>query len=266
VETHGGTELASIWMTGFAPAADAHNNLFFSTGNGDFKSHAMDWGESVLKLPPDMSSVTTSFTAGDYRSLNNDDVDLGSGGVMLLPVKARSTPPMAVVMGKAGILYLLNQDNLGGWTHDDAGALQAQPGGGGLWGGPAFYDGPSGPIVFLQGGGDFLRAWSVATGAKPTLTITQSGTSYAGYGGSLPIVSSNGSRPGTGVVWLINRLQEPFSIEAYDADTLGNPIFSAQIGTWSNTQSGNAFLTPLEANGRVYAPGYRVVQVFGLVP
>jgi hypothetical protein len=29
VETHGGTELASIWMTGFAPAADAHNNLFF---------------------------------------------------------------------------------------------------------------------------------------------------------------------------------------------------------------------------------------------
>jgi hypothetical protein len=266
VETHGGTELASIWMTGFAPAADAHNNLFFATGNGDFKSHAMDWGESVLKLPPDMSSVTTSFTAGDYRSLNNDDVDLGSGGVMLLPVKARSTPPMAVVMGKAGILYLLNQDNLGGWTHDDAGALQAQPGGGGLWGGPAFYDGPSGPIVFLQGGGDFLRAWSVATGAKPTLTITQSGTSYAGYGGSLPIVSSNGSRPGTGVVWLINRLQEPFSIEAYDADTLGNPIFSAQIGTWSNTQSGNAFLTPLEANGRVYAPGYRVVQVFGLVP
>ena len=68
------------------------------------------------------------------------------------------------------------------------------------------------------------------------------------------------------MVWLINRANEPFAIEAYDAVNLGNPIFTAQIGTWSNSGQGNPFLTPMEANGRVYAPGYKVVQVYGLTP
>ena len=269
VETHGGTELASIWMTGFAPAIDANGNLFFATGNGDFTKGASDWGESVLKLPPSLGSVTTSFTAGAFRNLNNNDEDFGSGGVMLLPpISGQKAPPMAVAMGKSSTLYLLNQNKLGGVRKGDGGALQAQyAGGGGSWGGPAYYNGPSGPTVFTQTDGDVIHAWAVAANSKkPTLTQTVSGTSGAGYGGSLPVVSSNGATAATGVVWLINRANEPFAIEAYDATNLGNPIFTAQIGTWSNAGQGNPFLTAMEANGRVYAPGYNVVQVYGLTP
>jgi hypothetical protein len=268
IEVPGGTELASIWMTGFAPAIDSSGNVFVVTGNGDFKKSGTDWGESVLKLPPALDSVTTSFTADNYGQLNNGDTDFGSGGVMLLPpISGQTAPPMAVAMGKASVLYLLNQESLGGLKRDDKGALQSQTGhGGGVWGGPAFWNGEAGPIVLTQTNGDVLRGWAVAAGAKPSLTNTQKGTSSAGYGGSLPIVSSNGSTTGTGVVWLINRAQEPFSIEAYNAASLGAPIFSAQIGTWSNSSQGNPFLTPMEANGRVYAPGYKVVQVYGLTP
>jgi iron transport multicopper oxidase len=208
------------------------------------------------------------FTVFDYGNLNNGDTDFGSGGVMLIPtVTGQAAPPMAVAMGKASILYLLSQNDLGGLRKNDAGALQSQyGGGGGLWGGPAYYDGPSGPTVFTQTGGDVLRAWSVNSGSSPSLTNTVSGTSSAGYGGSLPITSSNGSTANTGVVWLIDRANEPFSIEAYDATNLGSPIFSAQIGLWSNAGNGNPFLTAMEANGRVYGPGYKVVQVFGLTP
>jgi hypothetical protein len=268
VETRGGTELASIWMTGFAPAIDADGNVFVVTGNGDFTPGKKDWGESVLKLPPDLTGVTTSFTPSTYRHLNNNDEDFGSGGVMLLPaVKGQTAPPLTVAMGKSSMLYLLNQDSLGGLQKNDAGALQAQSGGGGgLWGGPAFYNGPSGPTVFTQTGGDVLRAWELAAGSTPSLTNHVSGTSNAGYGGSLPIVSSKSAAAHTGVVWLINRANEPFAIEAYDAVNLGAPIFTAQIGKWSNAGNGNPFLTPMEANGRVYAPGYKVVQVYGLIP
>jgi hypothetical protein len=120
--------------------------------------------------------------------------------------------------------------------------------------------------VLTQSGNDVLRAWTVATGSHPSLTLGNTGTSGGGYGGSLPIVSSNGATAGTGVVWLINRASEPFSIEAYNAVTLGNPIFTEQIGTWSNQGQGNPFLTAMEANGRVYAPGYKLVRVFGLTP
>jgi hypothetical protein len=268
IETQGGNELASIWMTGFAPAIDASGNVFVVTGNGDFTPGKSDWGESVLKLPPTLTGVTTSFTAFNYKQLNNSDGDFGSGGVMLLPaVKGQTAPPLAVAMGKSSILYLLNQNSLGGLKKNDAGALQAQSGGGsGLWGGPAFYNGPSGPTVLTQTGGDVLRAWELAAGSTPSLTNHVSGASNAGYGGSLPIVSSKGAAASTGVVWLINRANEPFAIEAYDAVNLGAPIFTAQIGTWSNAGNGNPFLTPMEVNGRVYAPGYRVVRVYGLIP
>lgn len=266
VETSGGTELASIWMTGFAPAIDSSGNLFVVTGNGDYIKGQKDWGESVLKLSPRLTRVESYFTPSSYGQLNNGDVDFGSGGVMLLPpVTGQTAPPLAVATGKSSILYLMNQNSLGGLTNGDTGVLQSQPdGGGGVWGGPAYYNGPAGPTVFTQSNGDVLHGWSVATGSKPSLTKTLNGTSRAGYGGSLPIVSSNGAAASTGVVWLIDRAAEPFSIEGYDASALGSPIFSAQIGTWSNPSQGNPFLTAMEANGRVYAPGYKVVQVYGL--
>jgi hypothetical protein len=267
IETPHGYELASIWMTGFAPAIDASGNVFVATGNGDFTRGAKDWGESVLKLPPTLANVADKFTPTSYKTLNNNDVDFGSGGVMLLPpVTGQIAPPMAVAMGKSSVMYLLNQNALGGIEKNDAGALQSQSvGGGGLWGGPAYYNGPAGPTVFVQTGGDVLHGFSVNTGATPSLTDALNGTSGAQYGGSLPIVSSNAATSATGVVWLVNRTL-PVTLEAYNASALGNPIYTANAGNWSNPGQGNPFVTPMEANGRVYVPAYKTVKVFGLTP
>ena len=268
VESPGGVELASIWMTGFAPAIDAKGDVYVVTGNGDFTKGKKDWGESVLKLSPSLGGVASSFTASTYANLNNNDSDFGSGGVMLLPaVTGQTAPPMAVAEGKSSILYLLNQNSLGGLKPNDSGALQSQYDfGRGVWGGPAYFNGPNGPTVFMQSDSSPLRAWSVATGSTPSLTNVAQGTDNGGYGGSLPIVSSNGATAGTGVVWVIDRASEPFAIEAYAADALNKPIFAAPISDWSNAGNGNPFLTAMEANGRVYAPGYLVVQVYGLTP
>ena len=53
IETPGdGLELASIWMSGFAPAINAEGHVFLATGNGDMSGRGKDWGESVLDLPP----------------------------------------------------------------------------------------------------------------------------------------------------------------------------------------------------------------------
>jgi hypothetical protein len=265
--TQGGLELASIWMTGFAPAIDDSGNVYVVTGNGAFDAGQNNWGESVLKLPPGLTGVTSYFTPSTYAVLNENDADFGSGGVMLLPAVAGQTaPPLAVAMGKPGILYLLNRVSLGDMQPNDAGALQAQAGNGRLFGGPAFYNGPSGPTVFTQTDFKMLNSWALVANGTPKLTHQVSGTSQSGLGGSLPIVSSNGALANTGVVWLINRLNDPFAIEAYDAVKLGAPIFTAQIGLWSSPGRTNVFLTPMEANGRVYAPGYLVVQVYGLKP
>ncbi len=268
IEVSQGYELASIWMTGFAPAIDKRGNVFVVTGNGAFsrKPSPRDYGESVLKFSSDLTSVKSTFTPSNWQQLNNSDNDFGSGGVMLLPtVTGQTSPPLAVAMGKSAILYLLNQNALGGLRTGDAGALQALRlgnSGSGIWGGPAYYGSPSGGLVYAQINSDVLRAFSVATGSKPALTQVAAGTVAAGYGGSLPIVSSNGSTPGTAVVWLIHR-GSTVRLEAYDAVNLGAPLFAANAGSWSGS-GGNPFVTPLEANGRVYAPAYKTVTVFGL--
>jgi hypothetical protein len=267
IETPEGYELSSIWMTGFAPAIDSNGDVFVVTGNGAFGHGARNWGESVLHLPSDLNKAQDYFTPAAYNQLNNNDTDFGSGGVMLLPVvQGQTAPPMAVAMGKSAVLYLLDQDKLGKEKANDKGALQWQRLGGngsGLWGGPAYYGGPNGGVVYAQIDSDVLRAFSVATGSQPALTQVATGTSSAGYGGSLPIISSNGTTAETGVVWLIKR-GATIQLEAYDALSLGNPLFAANAGTWSNQNYGNSFLTPMEANGRVYVPAYKTVTVFGL--
>jgi hypothetical protein len=269
IETAGGTELASIWMTGFAPAIDPQTgHVFVVTGNGDTSGHAKDWGETALALKPNLSKVVSHFTPAAYTMLNRNDTDFGSGGIMLLPpVTGQTAPPMAVAMGKSATLYLLDRMKLGGEKIGDKGALQATSlgcSGCGTWGGPAYYDSPaSGPLVYVQISGDVLRSYQLATTGTPALTPLATGTSGAGYGGSLPIVSSNGPASGTGVVWLIRR-SVPMTLEAYDPDALGNPLFSANAGVWSNTDNENSFVTPMVANGRVYSPAYKTVTVFGL--
>jgi hypothetical protein len=119
--------------------------------------------------------------------------------------------------------------------------------------------------VFLQTDSDVLRAFSVATTGTPALTQTMTGTTQAGNGGALLVVSSNGSKADTRVVWVIRR-SVPKELEAYNADTLGEPLFHANAGVWSNTSSQNSYVTPVEVNGRIYAPAYKTVKVFGLKP
>jgi hypothetical protein len=266
IDTPATLELAAIWMSGFAPAIDTDGSVFAVTGNGNFARGGKDWGESVIKLPRTLTKVQDFFTPATYDFLNTSDLDFGSGGVMLLPVQAgQLAPPLAVAMGKDGTLYLLDRTNLGKKKDNDDGALQATRvanTGHGVWGGPAYFEGPSGGVVFYQLTSATLAAYALSTGAVPSLTETARGTTVAGFGGSLPIVSSNGRTAGTGVVWVIRR-GSTLQLEAYDAEHLGAPIFAASAGAWPK---GNPFITPLEANGRVYVPSSGSVMVFGLTP
>ena len=66
--------------------------------------------------------VVDFFTPSNALYLNYSDQDLGSGGVMLLPPSITSTvpghvgDPMLVTGGKEGRIYLIDQDNLGGYN------------------------------------------------------------------------------------------------------------------------------------------------------
>jgi hypothetical protein len=66
--------------------------------------------------------VVDFFVPSNVLDLNYQDEDLGSGGVMLLPASVTSTvpghigDPMLVTGGKEGRIYLIDQDNMGGYN------------------------------------------------------------------------------------------------------------------------------------------------------
>lgn len=256
-------ELSSIWMSGYAPAIDPDGNVYAITGNGYYNAEKgkKGYGESVLRLTGDLKKPKT-FTPAEWQSLNNNDTDFGSGGAMLIPmVEGQQAPPLLLAAGKSGTAYLLAANDLRGLEGHKGYAPLQKISVGGCWCGAAYYAGASGGVVFYQGGG-VLRGYTVNVGATPSLTNFANGNSSSSGGGTFPIVSTNGSTPNTAVVWVIKRSNPNETLEAYNAATLGTPIFSGSAGTWSN--GSRAYLSPLVANGRVYAGSKDSVTVFGL--
>jgi hypothetical protein len=263
IRTKAGYQLAAIWAAGFAPAIDTDGSVFAVTGNGNYAKGGRDWGETVMRLTPDLGRVDDFFTPASYASLNARDLDFGSGGVLLIPQRdGQKAPPLAVAMGKDDVLYLLDRTKLGHQHANDSGALQWQrlgSSGNGVWGGPCYWYGPSGGLVYYQTSEDALRAYAVDTGASPSLTEVAHGSSNSGFGGSMPVGSSMGSQAGTGVVWVVNR--NSGALEAFDAEHLGTPLFTAAIPPWT---AGSPFLTPMQANGRVVVGSSKAVAIYGL--
>jgi hypothetical protein len=101
--------LGGIWMSGEGPAIDESGNVYVATGNGTYNG-TTDVSDSVLKmkLQGGQLSVVDWFTPTDQVELKDDDYDLGSGGVALIP-----NSHLAVAGGKEGRIYLLDRNNLG---------------------------------------------------------------------------------------------------------------------------------------------------------
>src|SRR5258708_1874577 len=110
----------SLWAGGAAPAADAADNIYIVTGNGTFDaaSGGVDLSESYIKLSS-AGALTPKdyFTPFNFQFLNDEDLDVGSAGVALLPDEAGSSshPHLMVGASKEGRVYLLDRDNLGKW-------------------------------------------------------------------------------------------------------------------------------------------------------
>src|SRR5207245_1520282 len=62
------------------------------------------------------------FTPSNANELDRDDRDLGSGGPIALPEEYfGASPKLAVGVGKEGIVYLFDRDNLGGYRQGAGG-------------------------------------------------------------------------------------------------------------------------------------------------
>jgi hypothetical protein len=91
------------------PDSQMNGAVFASTGNGYYDPSSGDYGDSMLELKPDMSSLLGYYAPSNALQLQQEDLDLGSTSPALIPRQATSnTPLMAVQGGKDDLLRLVN--------------------------------------------------------------------------------------------------------------------------------------------------------------
>ena len=130
--------------------------IITQTADGPYDPAAGEFGSSVLELSPQVSRLLDSFTPSNWRYVNGQDLDMGSGSLMVFPFQGHT---LAASEGKEGVLYLLDTASPGGPDHqtpylkspklgNDA-ALGTEPGEG-LWGAMATYLTPDGRRFIYQ--------------------------------------------------------------------------------------------------------------------
>jgi Bacterial Ig-like domain (group 3) len=264
--------LSSIWMSGFGPSSDDLGNILVVTGNSDPSGTTYDGvtslQESVIKVSPDLSTVLDLFTPWNWARLDQLDVDLGSGGLLVLPDQAGSYSHLAVASGKSGAMFLMNEDNLGGYSSTMNNVLGTY-GIGACWCGPSYFVDPVDSVArVVSSGGRVVRVWKVNLSPTPSLSLVASSVSIGGGQdpGFFTSISSNGtSNP---IIWALSRPSSTdLSIYLYafnpDSGTTMKTLFTGPAGTWPNL-GGNANLVPVVANGQVLVASHNQLEIFGL--
>jgi hypothetical protein len=257
---------AGIWQSGMGLAADPQGFVYFATGNGDLTVNlpgGRNYGDTVVKLQNNFT-VPDYFTPSDQPKLLEGDIDLGSGGVLILPDPPLGMHllPLLVTCGKDGNVLLIDRNNMGKYTPGGPDKLVQFPPvpQSGVWGGPAYYHSANQQFIYYCGDSSPLRAY-VFSGNSLTFS-TQSPSAFPGEGGATSNVSSNQQTPGTGVVWAITR-SNPLRLQAFDATNVAHQILDMPAGPWNNP-NGGPFIEPTVIRGKVYVPSDGKVTVFGL--
>jgi hypothetical protein len=280
--THFNMNGPAIWMSGDGPAADAQGNVYLLTGNGLFEPtldangfpNKGDFGNSFLKL----TSSAAGLTVADYFAMaaevteSGGDIDLGSGGEMLLPDLTDGSGAvrhLVIGAGKDSNIYLVDRDNMGKfnasqnniWQEID-GLLPGNPPGamaGGVRSSPAWFNGN----IYYGDAGGTLKAFAVAGAKLSTAPTSQTAIAFA-YPGASPVVSANATA--NAIVWA-HENTSPAVLHAYDATDLTHELYNSNQATGARDQfgPGNKFIAPTVAGGKVFVGTTNTLAIFGLL-
>jgi hypothetical protein len=271
--TPNGSE-GSIWQSGGGLVADPQGNIYALVANGTFDTtldtngfpNKQDFGNGFVKVSTagGILKVVDYFNMMNTTSESGSDTDLGSGGAMVLPDLAYGTGAtlnLAVGAGKDGNLYVVNRNNMGKWNANSNNVYQELAGAvpNGVFGVPAYFNN----TVYYCDQNNNLKAFAISNG-KLSTTPVQTAASFQ-YPGILPSVSANGTS--NGIVWGIENTGTAV-LHAFAANNLAQELYNSNQATGGRDQfgSGNKYVTPMIADGKVFAGTSNSVAVFGLLP
>ena len=277
---HGGG--GSVWGGGASPAIDANGNIYEATADGSFNADqpgGTNMGDTVLKLSLGANgfSVVDWFSPSNQACLNHADLEIGSGGVAILPAEVDPSRKLAAVINKEGRLYILNLDSMGHFNAaGDTQIPQVLQVGNktcltGM--GDGFAEGPDwqrlygnasywNQNLYLGASNAPLRQFHFQGPGTLTATpVAQSPTSYS-LRGANTVVSSNGAQ--NGIVWAYEKSAVGVTavLHAYDATSVSRELWNSNMNGRDSLGEATAFGVPVVANGRVIVGVFNAAVVF----
>jgi hypothetical protein len=264
------TDEAGIWQSGGGLVSDGSGRIFLATGNGvspppgPGTSPPGTLAESVVRLAVNSDGSMTAkdfFSPSDNVKLDQNDTDLGSGGPVALPdvFGTASHPHLLVIVGKDGVVRLLDRDNLGGMGQGAGGtdkvvsSIQLN----GVWGRAAVFASGTNRFIYLVPNSSPMQVLRVAPdgNGNPSLSVAAtSGALSFPYTSGSPVVTSDGTNSSTALVWTVRSgggsSGTSSTLYAFPAVPPAsgpwNPIFQASLGTVAK------FIAPATDGNRVY--------------
>ncbi len=233
-----------------------------------------------MRLTPDLADDTLTlssfFTPSDEATLNADDLDLGSGGNLLLPDQPGTNPHLMISAGKQGNIYVVNRDSMGGFNSGSDQVVQELKNAiGGLFGTAAYWQGMRKGklqnLVYVAGSSDYPKMFVISNGLLQTPAASMAANPYA-FPPPSPVISANGTSGG--IMWFIDSTKYgapgppsgPAVLHAFDATDLTNELYNSSMSSADNPGNAVKFTVPTVANGKVYLGTQTQLAAFGLLP
>jgi hypothetical protein len=271
----------AFWQGGAAPSVDSNGNIYLNAADGSFDADTggKNYGDTMLKLSLNGSSfqVLDSFTPANADCIDLHDLELGSGGVALLPSDAGSGTALAVAYSKEGRLYLVNRSKLGGFNAGGdsqivqefmvgaqecsdgiLGDVAEGPGWNRLYGNPAYWN----ENLYAAASNMPLKQYQFQGGMLSASPVAVSSSVYGLRGGNI-VVSANGTQ--NGIAWVYEKSENSQGIlHAYDATNVSQELWNSNMnGGRDGMGTGIGFGTPVVVNGKVITAADSVVNVYG---
>ncbi len=251
-----------VWMGGVGASVDADGKLYIVSGNGSFDANTAggDYADTVIKLDPTGVSggllpVIDWFTPYDQAIISAADNDLGSTGAMFIP----GTNDL-IAGGKAGVLYLIDRNNLGhynGPAGPDHVLQRFQATTTSFYTSPVLWNGPQGIMLYYWEINDVLKQLHFNGTTFDVTPVAKNAIFLSDPGGALSI-SANGAAPGSAILWgSIPTSSADHTIAtgvlyAYNAADVSQKLWDSTLNP--NDAVGNhvKYNAPTVANGKVY--------------
>ena len=282
-EATNGAAGGGLWGSGAAPAIDdITGDVYLMSGvdSGDETyisgSTMVGYNDCFLRLDPNTLSVLDYFAPDDNYTLAVNDVDLGSGGNVIVPGSS-SVPDIVLGGGKDGNIFVINRDSMGGFNDTSNNVLQTVHVGttqyNNIFDTPVYWNG----FLYFHSNSDVLRSFSwnanAGSGLQMSSSSTSAGSTVFGKHGATPTLSASGTN--NGIIWEIDNsayvstdptTSGPSVLHAYDATKLASELYnSTQSGTRDQAGLALKFTVPTIVNGRVFVPTADELDIYGLL-